>query len=115
MPASMQCLHCIYHLLILCHVLQKCLDVRHPEEIFEAAVVRQGLLVVPCIEKKHLGGERPDLFVIPVQILFECHRHAQTSTDIYTDPSKLVADQRHVSLVSRSGWVCSSNKANGNS
>ena len=40
--------------------ITKGLDVRHPEEVFEVAGVRQGLLVAPRTEKKDLGGARPD-------------------------------------------------------
>ncbi len=46
-------------------VSQNCLDVRHPEEVFEVAGVRQGLLVAPRTEKKDLGGARLDIFHTP--------------------------------------------------
>ena len=34
-----------------------------PEEVFEVAGVRQGLLVAPRTERKDLGGARPDIVV----------------------------------------------------
>ncbi len=45
-------------------VSQKCLDVGHREEVFEVAVVRRGLLVLPRTEKKDCGGARSTFFVI---------------------------------------------------
>ena len=58
-------------------VLQKCLDVPHLEEVFEVAVVRRGLLVVPRTKNKGLGCARPDLFcnaVCPGRMLMKSSR-----------------------------------------
>lgn len=42
-------------------ITKKSLDMRHPEEAFQIAVVYQGLLVVPCTGK-FLGVARLDFF-----------------------------------------------------
>ena len=46
------------------NVSQNCLDVRHPEEAFEVAVVLQGLLVVPLTQSQDFGSAGPDILVI---------------------------------------------------
>ena len=50
-------------------ITKKCLDVRRPEEVFEVAVVRRGLFVVPRTGKNDLGGARLDFFVIPMDLV----------------------------------------------
>ena len=59
--------------MLVCPVLQKRLDVRHPEEVFEVAGVRQGLLKAPRTVKKNLScapvSWGPDISVKPWQNL----------------------------------------------